>query len=156
MTSYAIEDRLLEAQATAVMTASLPTEEIGPFLSAAFGTVAAYLAEHARKPAGMPFARYRRLGEARFAVEAGFPVASPVSGDGSVHPSLLPGGRAAATWHVGPYEEVGPAYEALAGWIAAHGATSDGDPWEIYDSDPATEPDQRRWRTEIFQPYRPR
>ena len=48
-----------------------------------------------------------------------------------------------------------PAYQALASWVSSHGGEPAGDPWEVYFSDPASEPDPATWRTEIVQPYRP-
>ena len=45
-----------------------------------------------------------------------------------------------------------PAYKALETWVNEHGAKA-GDPWEVYFSDPSTDP--ASWRTEIVQPFRP-
>ena len=60
---------------------------------------------------------------------------------------------AAAIWHIGPYDEMTTAYEALSYWITKQGAEADGPGWEIYYSDPQKEPPSK-WRTEIVQPYR--
>ncbi|OWY63184.1 hypothetical protein B7486_54480 [cyanobacterium TDX16] len=57
--------------------------------------------------------------------------------------------------HVGPYDQVEPAYRAAAEWVTEHGGTLDGDAWEVYLSDPDVEPDPATWRTEVVQPYRP-
>ena len=94
------------------------------------------------------------LGEGRLEVEAGFPVSSPIEPNGDVQPSELPGGQVAVTVHVGPYDQMEPAYQALASWVTDHGGELAGDAWEVYFSDPSTEPDPATWRTEIVQPYR--
>ena len=85
----------------------------------------------------MPFARYHPTGDDRFEVEAGFPASTPTSGEGEVEPSDLPGGLAAVTVHTGPYDTIGPTYEALRAWVQEHGGEPVGDAWEVY----LTEPD---------------
>ena len=153
METYDIHSQTGQAQPAAVMTAALPVAEIGPWLAKAYGTVASVITAHGAYPAGPPFARYHRLAEDRFAVEAGFPVSTPIEADGDVLPSQLPGGPVAVTVHIGPYEQMAPAYEALASWVTSHGGEPAGDPWEVYFTDPASEPDPATWRTEVVQPY---
>ena len=48
----------------------------------------------------------------------------------------LPGGRVATITHIGPYDEVGPAYATVAGWIVEHGHRIVGPPRERYLNDP--------------------
>jgi effector-binding domain-containing protein len=154
MKTYEIHSRTLQAQSTAVMTATLPVAGIGSWLANTYGTLAGAITAHGAYPAGPPFARYHRLADDQFAVEAGFPVSTPIDADGEVRPSQLPAGSVAVTVHTGSYEQMAPAYEALTSWVSSHGEPS-GEPWEVYLSDPASEPDPATWRTEIFQPYRP-
>ena len=154
MAPYEIEARTLTEQETGVEFANLSATEIGPWLGKAFGEVASYLQRKGAGPAGLPFARYRIQGDGRFEVEAGFPASTPISGENDVEPSDLPGGRAAVTVHVGPYDAVGPAYKALAAWVREHGGEPNGDAWEVYLTDPDANPDPSMWRTEVVQPYR--
>lgn len=149
-----IERRELRACPTAVVRATLAVLEIGPFVGQAFTTVAQALAIQRVVPTGPPFARYGRLSHSKFAVEAGFPTEEELSPTGEVVASSLPGGPAAVATYVGPYEQMEPAYEALANWIVEHGGEPQGDPWEVYFSDPAQEPDPQKWRTEIMMPFR--
>ena len=152
MQTVEIENRVLEEQQTAAMFARLPVDAIGPWLAEAFRDIAAYLSKYGVGPVGMPYARYHRLDDGRFEIEAGFPASTPVPGEGQVEPSELPGGTVAVAIHVGPYDAMGPTYEALASWVRDSGAEPMGDAWEVYFSDPAVEPDPSRWRTEIVQP----
>jgi GyrI-like small molecule binding domain len=79
--------------------------------------------------AGRPaFAGYHEFGEGRLEVEAGFPASGPVEGDGDVRPSGLPGGQVAITLHAGPYDQMEPAYQALASWVSEHGGNSRATP----------------------------
>lgn len=152
---YEIEDRVLVEQPTLVMRGKVAVVEMPQFLGKAYGAVETRLAEVGGTYAGPPFARYRALDEKfeEFEVEAGFPVIAPVDGDEHVASSTLPGGKAAVTWHVGPYEKLGPAYEAVMKWITERNGVPIGDAWEVYHSDPGVEPNPERWRTEVIQPY---
>jgi effector-binding domain-containing protein len=148
-----IETRTLTEQSTAVCLATLPVADIGPWLSGAYGRVAGLLGAQAAGPAGPPFARYHLLGDERFEIEAGFPSMRPVEPSDEVKASSLPGGPAAFVVHIGPYDEMGPAYEALTAWMRDRGVEPNGDKWEVYLSDPVAEPDPSTWRTEIYAPY---
>jgi hypothetical protein len=46
----------------------------------------------------------------------------------------------ATTVHRGPYEQIGPAYHTLTGWISEHGHDIAGPPREIYLNDPQMVP----------------
>lgn len=48
----------------------------------------------------------------------------------------LRGGSMAATLHIGPYDQITPAYHALTNWMAEHGHDAAGPPREIYLDDP--------------------
>ncbi len=152
--AYEIEARTLDEQDTAVEFATLPVNEIGPWLGKVYADVAGYLGRKGAGPVGPPFARYHPVGDGTFEVEAGFVATTPVGGEDEIEPSDLPKGTVAVTVHVGPFDAMVPAYEALTAWVAAQGGTPAGDPWEIYLTDPMAEPDPARWRTEVVMPYR--
>ena len=153
MRTYAISARPAQPQPTAVRTASLPVGEIAPWLAATLGRVAGAVAAAGGHIVGPPFARYHRAGEGRFDVEAGFPVAVVVDST-EVQQSSLPGGPLAWLEYAGPYDAMGEAYEAVLGWVRERGELA-GDPWEVYLTDPAANPDPATWRTDILAPYRP-
>ena len=57
-----------------------------------------------------------------------------------IQPGRIPPGRVATCLHVGPYGEIGPAYEALSGWMQANRHQGTGIAYEIYLDDPAQTP----------------
>jgi effector-binding domain-containing protein len=65
-------------------------------------------------------------------LEVGVEVGNPFVGDGNVLCSSIPAGRAATTAHVGPYNRLGDAYDAIHQWCASHGHALAGPSWEIY------------------------
>lgn len=153
---YEVTERVLVEQPTAVMRHRLEVTDIPTWIGPAFGRVMAATAASGLQPVGPPFARYWKVPgtAAAFEVEAGFPVDGPLPAEAhaDVQPSRLPGGPAAVTVHLGPYDAMTPAYEALEKWAAEHAAVPDGPPWEVYLSEPVGDP--ATWRTEIVQPYR--
>ena len=143
---------------TAVVRGEVPVPEISAFLGGAFGEVMGAISAAGVFPAGPPFARYDFLevpaGEApeTFAVEAGFPVSAPVVPTGRVEPSTLPGGSAAVTVHVGPYQNVSAAYTAIERRLGEHAMVPKGAPWESYLDDPSEVPEPH---TEVMWPCGP-
>lgn len=153
---YEVSERVLVEQPTAVQRRRLQVPEIGPWIGPAFARIMEVVDAAGLRPVGMPFARYQQVvgAAATFEVEAGFPVDRPlpVGTAEDVQPSRLPGGPAAVVLHIGPYDAMTPAYEAVEKWVAEHGGTAEGPAWECYFSEPTDDP--ATWRTEIVQPYR--
>ena len=129
--SYEMKLEELQMQRAAVVTARLAVDAIGPFMGEAFGLVIAALQSQHSFPAGPPFARYHVLG-AEFEVSAGFPVAMPIHEEGRVVPTELPAGPCVTTMHVGGYDGVKDAYDAIMAWLPGQKLVPAGDPWEQY------------------------
>jgi effector-binding domain-containing protein len=154
MRTHEIQGHRWQDQPTAVAPTALDVADIGTWLGATFGSVVTFLATHDLAPVGLPFARYHQLGGGRFQVEARFSVAEAIQGEGDVIASVLPGGLVATILHIGPYEAMEPAYEAIASWVDQKGGESTGDPWEVYFGDPQEDNDPDTWKTEVVQPHR--
>jgi effector-binding domain-containing protein len=148
------ELRELTPQETATIHAEtsipqLPTV-IGELFSEVYGTVV----KAGMEPAGEPFVEYLEMSGDKLIVEVGVPVPHPIQAVGRVHPHQLPGGTIAVGQHHGPYEQIGESYEALGRWLGEHGRAPAGPMWESYLTDPETEPNPAKWRTEIHWPVR--
>jgi len=137
---------------TAVVSATVSDTDIGQFLERAYQAVSDVVSEQGVAIVGPPFARYRRRGDGRFDVEAGFPVSSYIWTVGQVRSSVLPAGERATLEHAGAYDEMAPAYAAVAQWVEDHGGIPEGDAWEVYLSPPDPD-DASTARTRIVQPY---
>jgi effector-binding domain-containing protein len=118
-----------------------------------YGAVSQYMAELGEQPAGPPFAAYYNMDMQDLDVEAGFPVSRPLPGRGDIQASEIAGGKAATCIHVGPYSEVGPAYETLSQWIKENGYDATGVAYEMYLNDPQQTPPQEL-KTQIVLPLR--
>jgi effector-binding domain-containing protein len=110
-------------------------------------------------PVGPPFMRFHIINMAgNMDVELGVPVAPGVAGDDRVRAGALPAGRYATLVYTGVRNGI-KANGALLDWGAAQGLTWDrhdteaGDAfagrYESYLTDPAEEPDPKKWETEV-------
>lgn len=124
------------------------TEVMGPL----FGEVHGYIQQSGQQPAGMPFAIYYSMDGNTLDLECGMPVAARMDGAGRVKAGELPAGKVATVTHMGPYDDLPQTWSALTEWMAAQGLQPAGAPWEVYVTDPGAEPDQSKWRTDIFFP----
>ena len=85
-------------------------------------------------------------------LECAVPVHAPMEGTGRVQPSELPTCKAATVTHLGPYDDLPKTWSALTQWMGSQGLQPAAAPWEVYVTDPTEEPDQSKWRTDIFFP----
>ena len=152
--AYEIEIREAKAQPVLSIRITTTMAEMSSLLGALFGETFACAGSLGATPCGPPFARYHTWGGAEIELEAGVPVLQPVEGKGRVLAGELPGGRLAATWHIGPYDTIGGAYGALERWMGAQGLEPAGAPWEVYWSDPQEVPDPSQWKTEVIWPIK--
>ncbi len=152
---YVIESVTLPGQPAIALREDVPREKIGEWIGGAYEKIFSHLGRAGVQPAGPPFARFEFHGD-RIDAEAGVPVSAPVSEEGGFSSVQLPAGTAAVTVHVGPYETLDQAYQALKDWVAARGCEMAGAWWEEYLTIPSEEPDPAAQRTRVVMPYRAR
>ena len=137
---YEISTEQRSEQTSAVVRQRVGMNELDSVLASAFAEVGSVLAAQGLTPAGPPFGEYAFV-EDGFDVAAGFPCSSTVMPAGRVEPLVLPGGSIASTLHIGAYDKISLAYQALADWLASSHFIPSGAPWEYYlDGPDAPEP----------------
>jgi len=109
------------------------------------------LEEQGVAPAGAPFVRYLQTGE-RCEIELGIPVPPECVRLLTAEHTSLPAGRAAVLGYFGLYDGLRAACEELGAWVERHGERAAGPFWEVYVTDPRSEPDPLKRLTEIFIP----
>jgi effector-binding domain-containing protein len=149
-----IKTTRLRPQPIATIRVTTEPSRMGETLHDVLPEVRSYLERVGANPAGPPFVRYFNYDEDEADFEAGFPVAESVPGEGRIAAGELPGGLAAVTAHVGPYEGLQDAHEAMGEWVLANGHDPSGPVWEVYVTDPREEADPSRRRTEVVWPLR--
>lgn len=111
-------------------------------------------------PAGAPFFRYVVIDmDGVLQIEVGVPVAEPVAEEGDVFGGVLPAGRFVQVSHQGHPDELIHVTGELLDWAAGRGLTwdetdqPDGEHWgcrlEVYNDDPAEQPDMAKWTTDL-------
>jgi effector-binding domain-containing protein len=138
---YIIKLMELHDQPTLTMRAINPVEKLPEFFGIAYVGVLAYLQELGEAPAGIPFGVYHNLDMSALDVEAGFPIARVLPGKGEISASIIPGGTYISTTHIGSYDSVQPAYDALAEWAKKNSYEPSGIAYEYYLNDPSAKPD---------------
>jgi effector-binding domain-containing protein len=153
MTNPPIEVVTLSAQPTLMIRTEVPRAELGLKLAQLLPRTFQHAMASGAQPCGMPFVRY--LGDEpgpSITIEAGIPVARTVAGAADIAAGQLPGGRVARLSYQGPYEGLPEARAALRRWAQEKGEAHLGSIWEVYVTDPSTEPDPRRWQTHVLLP----
>lgn len=125
------------------------------FLAMAFPELFAHVGRHAVIATGHPFVIYHAFGPDRIDAEVCVPVAGPAPVDERIQAHVLPEVTIVRTLHVGPYEELGAAYQALHEWVGDHGYAPAGPIRERYLTGPAEMLPPAEYRTEIDMPVVP-
>jgi effector-binding domain-containing protein len=139
-------------QRTAVLRESVPMAALTEFFGRAFTAVAAETEAQNVQLVGPPFALYRGVPGQTIDVEAGFPIAGSLAGNGNVVTSTLPEADAFEALHTGPYDTLNRTYGALQEQIKAAGRTPLDTMWEYYLNGPSSEVDPLKWQTRIVWP----
>ena len=122
-------------------------------LGRAYAALAQYLGELGEQPTGAPFVGYYNMDMQDLDIEVGFPVSGTLEGKGEMQPGLIPGGKQAACLHIGPYNAVEPAYNALIEYIGQTGHEATGVAYEFYLNDP-NETSELELQTQIVFPIK--
>jgi effector-binding domain-containing protein len=148
------------AQPYVAIRAQVTMQTIGTILPELHPRVFAWLHERGVPPVGAPFWKYNLVDMDRgMEVEVGVPVAVGMDGDDELLGGELPAGRYATLWHTGHPDGLLGATAHLLKWAEEQNLTwdvrqaPDGERWaarlEIYETDPAVEPDMTKWTTQL-------
>ncbi len=158
LTQPAVIER--SAQPYVAIKAQVTMQTLSTILPALHGCVFDWLRERRTSPIGPPFWKYNIVDMDRgLEVEVGVPVSARVDGADRILPGLLPAGRYAALRYTGHPQGLLDATAFLLEWAGQQHLTwdlshgSDGERWgarlEIYETDPAAEPDMTKWTTQL-------
>ena len=112
-------------------------EDVGATMQHAFAALYGHIGESRVIPAGPPFTIYNSA-HPPFDMDVCAPLATPITASGDFHYMELPATRVVSMTHIGPYEELGRAYDTVENFIRDNKLSIVGAPREIYLSPPDT------------------
>lgn len=145
----------LSEQPTACIRETRQMSELHEFFHRAFSGIPAAVAQQGAQVVGPPYALYRGRISQEVDVEGGFPIAGSFTPTAEVGAGTLPAGRAVTTMHIGPYETLHESYARLEAYLHEQGLAPADQVWEVYLTDPQSEPDTSKWQTALFWPLAP-
>lgn len=137
-------------QPTIAIRTRSAVQNLPQVLGKAFGNIMSYLAEIGVQPAGAPYVGYFNTDMQDLDIEIGFPMAQGKGGKDHIIASEIPAGKQVSCLHVGPYNQVGSAYDAMIEWILANGYTASGVSYEFYLNDPEHTPESELLTKIVF------
>lgn len=132
-----------------------PVAELPEVMGREFGRIMGALSAEGIRPAGAALAIYHAWTGDSVDVEIAFAIQGvffPQTPRSDVKPSRVPGGKVVFTTHVGPYDEIHKAYEAIQSYAKEKSLDLADMMWERYLTDPSVEPDLRKHVTEVCWP----
>jgi effector-binding domain-containing protein len=130
------------------------SEMSSDFFGERYGKIGAYLGADSQNMLEMPLAVYHEWDEEndRAVIAVAMACESDKAGEGEVKKGMSHGGKAVKCVYTGPYEEGDKPHNAIADYMEANNLEMAGPPWEVYASDPGTEPDSTKWVTHVYYP----
>lgn len=124
--------------------------QLPQLIGSVFHDIIDYLSEKGLQPADAPFACYYNMDMENLDVEIGFPVMAALPGRGEIKSGEIPAGNKAATLYVGPYQDMGPTYEAMNKWVTDNGYEATGVVYELYYNSPMEVPENQLLTKIVF------
>lgn len=143
-----------EAQPSLVILDSTTIDGIGELLGKNYGTLMTYIMKKQIPMAGKPFAIYHNWDpNGIIKISAGIPVEKKVKGFKTISYYELPAGKAVFATHFGAYD-TGDTHWAIEDYLNDFNIETQDFIWEVYITDPTTEPDTAKWQTDIYYPIK--
>jgi effector-binding domain-containing protein len=141
---YQVQIHHVASQRTAVVRLRARQSELALVVPRACGEVWTFIRSSNLAGAGRHVALYL---DGEMNIEVGVEMAQPFEGNDRVVCSSTPAGMVATAVHIGPYNRLSEAHDAIHQWCAAQGYALAGPSWEIYGHwhDDTTQP-----RTDVF------
>lgn len=145
---YDVEIQDRPAMSLASVRRDIEQTEIGQWVDEALQTIGPAFGVAGTEPGGPPVCVYHTWSDGRTLCEVGIPLDHPVPG---LDHTTIEAGPSAVTMHVGPYDRLTEAHEAIRTWLEQEGRTAGDLAYEVYLDDPSvTAPEAVR--TEVVWP----
>jgi len=114
-----------------------------------------YIKENNEDFSGHPFAIYHPCEEEGYTMlECGLPVDKEFLETETINFIELPVSKVVMASHFGHYNTVKESYQAIESFVSDNNLEINGSPFEVYITDPMSEPDQSKWETKVYFPVK--
>ena len=130
---------------------------ISEAMGKAYFEILSFIDQHGLAEAGAPLSISRGFSGADLRFDAAIPVRGVDDDtpheDGNVRLGATQSGPVIRVKHIGPYRRLGLTHRKVVAYMSAFGLERNGDPWEIYVSDPTKVEESELW-TFVYYPVR--
>lgn len=152
--TYSIMEKEVSSTIIAVVHNKVAMGEIGNILGKSYGEIQELMKKQGANMTGSPMAITLAWDSTSWDFEAAIPIDKEIKGNVQVQVKQSYSGKVIYLSYTGPYEGTYKAYNELHSYMKEKGFTQNGGPWEVYITDPSTEPDTSKWITEIYFPVK--
>ncbi len=152
--SYDIFEKTVEAQTIAGIREKINSGDISKALAVKYGTIMSFVAKNGAKCTGSPMAITMAWDSLTWDFVAAIPIDKEIASGGKIKVEKSYAGKVIYIRYKGAYNKTYNAYMDMAAYVKENNLTEVGGPWEVYITDPMTEPDTSKWITEIYFPIK--
>jgi len=152
--TYDVKEKEITPATIATIRNKVTKDNIGNVLGKSYGEIQAFIAKNGAKCIGSPMAITIAWDSLSWDFEAALPIDKEIKGNDHIQVKKSFEGKVLFVEYKGPYEKTYQAYIDLEQYKKSKGYTDAGGPWEVYVTDPMTEPDTSKWITEIYFPVK--
>jgi effector-binding domain-containing protein len=149
-----VQEKEVPAQIILSIRDTCSPATISSKLGVFYGKISERIKDKKLTMSGAPFSIYHSYTPQSFDMEAGLPVNAMIESSNDIICREIPAQKTVMVSFFGPYEKTAIAYEKIEKYIKDKQLTIAGSPWEVYITDPQTEPDTSKWQTDIYYPIK--
>jgi len=127
-------------------------EDIGPQMGKSYGELLKICSDNEWNILGMPFSISYINENEYFEFDVAFKIDNLITPPLGYVSGIIPEGETVSISHFGLYENLPASYSIIENWIEKNGYVKNGNSYEVYITDPGSEPDTSKWETQIFYP----
>jgi effector-binding domain-containing protein len=147
-----VESRSREAMDYIGIKATVSEAEFGQVIGTLYGRLMEFVGKNNLQVTGAPFAQVFSYSPEKIEMEACIPVSKAAKSEGDIVAGRMEAGTNAEADYYGKYEETGAAHYAIDYYLHSQNKQPAGAPYEVYVTDPGSEPDTAKWLTKVCYP----
>ena len=129
-------------------------EEIGDAMGPAYAAITEVISTTGAQIAGHPFSIWYEWENEIMEFDNAIPVDKKIKGTKDVLPIKTYQGKVAFVSHMGEYSTTYYSWATIETYIKENNLEMNGSPYEVYITDPQSEPDPLKWITELYWPVK--